>query len=116
MKCCDITASMLNRQILIKRRSKVADGMGGNTETFATQATVWAIVTPTSGRERAYAGRIEAQVDYKAIIRFAGDGNNNPSYTADDRVVFQGLTYGLEYVIDIESKRTWLELGMRAAK
>jgi len=107
---------MLNRQITIERRTQVADGMGGQTENWTFYASVWANVKPTSARERAYAGRVEAQADFKAIVRFRGDADSNPDYTADDRAVFQGKTYGLEYVTDIENRRTWLELGLRAAK
>ena len=116
MKCNDLNSSMLNRQILVKRRSETADGMGGVTETWTTYATLWAHVVPVSARERAYAGRVEEQVDFKAYVRFAGDADNNPTYTADDRVVYQNKTYGLEYVLDVEGQRTWLELGLRAAK
>jgi len=119
--------------------------MGGVTETWATQATVWAMVKPVGGRERAYRGGLEAQVDYRMIIRFAGDSSdvvwilstgawddasvwaddgvwrdsavvNSIAYSADDRVEYQGKTYGIEYVLDVEDRRTWLELGVRAAK
>ena len=107
---------MLKRQITIQRRTETADGMGGNTEAWTPYAYLWAMVKPVSGRERMAAGRVEAQVDYRMVIRFAGDGEGFPSYTADDRVEYQGKTYGIDYVLDIEDARTWLELGVRAAK
>ena len=105
---------MLNRQILIKRVTDADDGMGGVTQTWATQATLWAKVRATSARERAYAGGLEALVDYKMVIRFLGDANNNPAYTPDDRVEYQGLTYGIVGVTDIDNARAWLELSVRA--
>ncbi len=116
MKCCDITASKLNRQIVLLRRTEATDGMGGNTEAWTPLAYLWAMVKPVSGRERAYRGGVEAQVDYRMVIRFTGDGEGYPSYTADDRVEYQGKTYGIDYVLDVEDARTWLELGVRAAK
>lgn len=116
MKCCDVTSAMLNRQITIQQRAETADGAGGVTEAWSTLATVWAWVKPVSARERAYAGRIEAQVDFKAIIRFSGDGDSNPAYTADHRVIYQAKTYGIEYVTDVDGKRAWLEIGIRSAK
>lgn len=117
MTCCkDISAGKLNRQIKILRRTDAPDGMGGVTETWSTQATVWAKVRAVSSRERAYAGRIEEQVDFKMTVRFVGDVNNNPAYTPDDRIEYQGLTYGIVGVVDVESARQWLEISVRAAQ
>lgn len=115
MKCCDISAGDLTRSIEVLRKSEVADGMGGVTETWVTTYTPSARIKPVSGRERAYRGGAEASVNYKVAIRFIGDELSFPAITPEDRVKFQGRTFGISYVIDVEDKRRFLEIGVGAA-
>jgi len=101
---------MLNAQIVIERKNRVADGMGGSVDSWATEATVWANWKGLSGSERWQAMRVSPQNRFRAIIRFRGDVHGAPYYTAEDRVAYKGRTYAIESVIDMEDRQEWLEL------
>lgn len=116
MKCCDIQAGLLNRQVTIERKSVTSDGMGGNTEAWSVLCKVWALVKPLSGGEHWQASRIMPGVRYRCIVAYRCGLDGSPYYSAKDRVVFDGRTHSIESVIDIEMKREWLELMLIEGK
>lgn len=65
----------LRHRITIQQQTVTRDAYGGETISWDTYATVWAQVTPASGRERFInAGAQEyATVDYKVRIRYRSD-------------------------------------------
>lgn len=110
MKCCKYTASDLRAKITIESKSQASDGMGGWTETWATGDVVYAKWAPMRGGERWQAMRVGSSVSVKAVIRFRGDANGAPYYSAEDRVTYQGRTYAIKYVMDVDGAGEWLEL------
>ena len=63
----------LNQRVTLERKTRAQDGVGGATSTWATIATVAALVRPLTGREREHAGRREATADYLVVIRARDD-------------------------------------------
>ena len=112
IKCCDITAGKLNALISIERVATTPDGEGGFTEAWTADPVggVWAMVKPMSGSERWFAERVTPGNRYRFVIRFKGDGNDAPYYSAADRIVYKGRTYGIESVVDIEDEQRFLEI------
>lgn len=110
--CCDITAGKLNALITIERNTPVADGEGGFTDAWAEDPPggIWSMVKPGGGAERWFAERVTPGNTFRFVIRFRGDGNGAPYYSAKDRIIYRGRTYGVESVVDIEDKQTYLEL------
>lgn len=114
--CSKYSARDLNRRIAIERKERTADGMGGVTEVWLREATVWAMWKPLSGSEQYRAMRISPETRVKAVIRFRGDDNGAPYYTANDRIIFRGRTYNIEAVIDVDGDQEWLELSLVEGK
>ena len=111
-KCCDISAGMLDTKITIERSTTSSDGEGGLTDAWAADPAggVWAMVKAMSGAERWFAQRVTPGNRYRFVIRYRGDGNGAPYYSARDRVVFQGREYGIESVVDVDTQGRYLEL------
>ena len=116
MKFCDLHAGMLNRQVTIERKSVTTDGMGGNTESWAVLCTVWAFVKPLTGGEHWQASRIMPGLRYRCVVGYRCAQDSSPYYSAEDRVVFDGHTYSIESVVDIDMRREWLELMLVEGK
>lgn len=56
-------------RIEIQTRTGASDGMGGQTVTFSTTATVWADIQPLSMNERTQADRLLGDATHKLIMR-----------------------------------------------
>lgn len=112
IKCCEITAGKLSTLIEIQRNTTSSDGEGGFTDSWAADPPggVWAMVKPMSGAERWFADRVAPGNRYRFVIRYRDDGNGAPYYSAADRIVYQGRTYGIESVIDIEDEHRYIEI------
>lgn len=110
-KSCGLySAGMLQSKITIQRKTSAADGMGGVADTWATNATPWAMWRALSGRELYQAQRIAPTVSVKAVIRFRGDASGAPYYTPADRVTYRGREYAVSAAIDPDDGQEWLEL------
>lgn len=62
-------AGELDQRVTIRRDTLTSDGVGGQTKATADIATVWALVRPKSGRERAAYASIEASATYHCVLR-----------------------------------------------
>lgn len=114
MKCCQskYNAGALQSKIDIQRKTQTTDGMGGFTESWATIATAWASFKPVTGSERYSAMRLSAHARAKAVIRFRGDANGAPYYSAADRVLHRGRYWNIEGIADPDDRNQWLELAL----
>lgn len=112
MKCCDITAGKLSTLIELQRNTPASDGEGGFTDTWAADPPggVWAMTKAVGGSERWFAERVTPGNRYRFVIRFRDDGNGAPYYSAADRIVYNGRTYGIESVVDMEDERRYIEI------
>lgn len=100
-------AGQLTERIRIETPQRVADGYGGETETWTTTATVWAEVKAVRGREPEEAGKPEMSVTYLITIRRRSD------LTAADRIVWttNGNTeLNLREIRDQGPRHEWLTL------
>lgn len=111
VKCCGkYNARQLRARVKIQRKTQASDGMGGWTETWSRGDDLWALWKPMSGSERVRAMGIEPTLAVKAVIRFRGDENGAPYYSAADRLTYRGRTYNIKTVIDVDGMQDWLEL------
>lgn len=109
-KSCGYGAGDLRSKITIQRKTQAADGMGGVLDTWAAEATPWAMWKSLSGSELWSAQRLNPMVKVKAVIRFKGDANGAPYYTPADRVTYRGREYAIVDVRDPDDRQEWLEL------
>jgi SPP1 family predicted phage head-tail adaptor len=59
----------LRHRVTIQEETRVDDGMGGFAKTWADVATVWARVSPLSGREVLQAQQLSQRVTHKVEMR-----------------------------------------------
>lgn len=112
-KCCsDITARDLRDKITVERKTRVSDGQGGYTESWAADPAggVWARMDPLGGSERWQAMRVGSPVRYRAIVRWKDDGSGNAYWSAADRVTFQGRTYAISAVYPYQGGNRFVEM------
>ncbi len=67
-------APQLTRPLVLEERAQVADGAGGFTTLWATLGTLWAEVTPGTGRDVAGEEVMLAAVPYRITLRGAPQG------------------------------------------
>jgi SPP1 family predicted phage head-tail adaptor len=104
LKCCDITAGSLRHRIKIQRQSLVADGGGGGVLTFTDYAEIRAFVKPTTGSERLYSMRLEANTTHRIFIRYRSD------LTTSDRINFNGRLMQIRALINLEEMNKFIEI------
>ena len=111
MVCCTkYNARQLRQRVTIQSKTQTADGMGGWTEAWSAGDNVWALWQPRSGSERVRAMGLSTGVSVKAVIRFRGNADGAPYYSAEDRVQYRGRTYNIKAVIDVDGMQDWLEI------
>ena len=79
----------LDQRIVIERFANVSDGMGGNTVTWSTQFTLWALVRPLSGRENTDFERVQGEASYLFVVRYPID------ILDADRILWEGDYYNI---------------------
>lgn len=112
MKCCDIHSGMLTQRVVFERRVRVADSMGGFSETWQSDKSEGTPVSlqPLSGAEAYRAMRIAPTATYRLYTRFVADLHGNPYYTPAFRVVYQQRYFNILSVMDVELKGRWIEM------
>lgn len=106
MKCCELNAGKLRHLVAIQKIAKTSDGAGGWTSTWTDHLMIRAFLNPLSGNERLQADRLESTVVARCFTRY------RPDIEAKQRLVFEGKAYQIRSVIDLESRKRWLQLDL----
>jgi SPP1 family predicted phage head-tail adaptor len=99
-----IGAGQLKHRVVIQSFTTTQSQSGQVSRTYNTLATVWAKVTPTTGREYYQSDRINAEVTHQVTIRYRDD------VKPDMRIIHRGRTFEIESVIDRREAITLLDL------
>jgi SPP1 family predicted phage head-tail adaptor len=108
VKCCGGTMPALRKAVLFQRKTQVANGTGGWTETWATLAgaPVRAAFEPMSGNEAFRNGRVEAGIKARVTVRyFAG-------LREADRILIDSRAHNIRYIRNVEARNRWLEIDV----
>lgn len=98
-------ASELQEVVTLRRYTETINSYGTVTRAATTiQDGVFAHVRPLSGRERDRGSQTEARANYLVVIRYRSD------LTEKDFVVWQGVEYGIRFIMDRGSRSAFLEL------
>lgn len=104
MATCAYKPALLKDRVAIQSVTRVKDGQGGSTESWADGPTVWAQVTPLNGYERMRAMQLAAPVTHKLLIRYrAGLSTKN-------RLRLGTRTFDIKEVIDLENRHAWMQV------
>ena len=99
----------LNQRVSVERLQGGVDELGQPLpDTWAPLFTCWAAVEPLTGREYIAAQAAVSEVTAKIRMRF------RPWMTAEDRVIHDGTTYGIESLVDVRSGNRELVLMCKA--
>lgn len=101
-------AGQLDQRVTVERFTSTEDELGQPIETWAPLFTCWAAVEPLTGREYLAAAALVSEVTARIRMRF------RPWMTAQDRVVHNGTTYGIESMVDVRSGNRELVLMCKA--
>ena len=104
LRCCDVTSGMLRHSIIIERKARIPDGVGGEVLTWVTHRSIRASITPMSGNERFAAQRIEAHVTHRLLFRWFAD------LRASDRVNFKGRFFNINLIRNLEERNFYYEI------
>ncbi len=100
-----VSLADLRCRVDIQRKELSPDGIGGNTISYSTVYTVWALVENWKGREAYRAERTEGLVYQRVVVR--GGITILPS----DIVVYQGRTMPVKYINNLqEGKVKYIEM------
>lgn len=99
-----IDANTMTRQVLVYAPTRVSDGQGGYTTTFALQSTVWGDLRPDN-KSRAL-GESELQFDQRALLYIRYGLTINENY----EVEVEGSRYTIHSVKDVENQHRFYEI------
>lgn len=74
-------AGRLRHSVYIQSKANVRTSAGGFTETWSTDATVWAGIEPLRGREYFENAQVKGDATHRIVLRYRG------SVTPDNRIV-----------------------------
>ena len=75
-----------DKRIKFQYQTRVSDGMGGYTNTWTDDLTVWADIQPMTGRQALQEGQIQGEQQFKIYIRYTNDFNSE--LDNDYRIVY----------------------------
>tara|TARA_Y100001937_G_scaffold108171_1_gene151553 strand:+ start:1336 stop:1659 length:324 start_codon:yes stop_codon:yes gene_type:complete len=83
---------MMRNRIVIQSLGTSTDAGGGQTATFSTANTVWAMVENLSGTETSFGDQIEDRANYRFTIRFIS------SLTAKHRISYNSKLFNIRHI------------------
>lgn len=100
-------AGELRDRVTIQRVTDGVDSLEAPTQTFKDLVTMWANLSPSSGREFFDADSVEAQTTHRVLMRFVS------GVTTKDRLIYKDRVLEIISVIDVDSLGKTLNLLCR---
>jgi len=94
----------LRHRVTFQKSNETSDGYKGHTVIWQDVVTVWAQVSPLSGREYFYAHQIKNVVSHRVRVRYRTDINVEMRIKHGDRY------FKIESMIDMGERREFLEI------
>ena len=99
----------LNKRITLQYATKVPDGMGSFTVTWADAATVWAAIWPMTGSEAVQSMQSDMVITTRIRIRYRS------VLRPDWRISYGGRYFNIASIINPSERNEWLDLMCREA-
>jgi SPP1 family predicted phage head-tail adaptor len=103
-------AGMLRHRVTVQERTATRDALGGASLDWTDRATVWADVSPLSGRERLAADAGRAQIDHIVTIRYQVQFAD-PVAMARRRLLYNGRILTITASRDVDERHFDIELS-----
>lgn len=102
--CSDFKPGKMKQRVSIQSITQASDGQGGFTESWATDATVWAYVRPVKGYEKYQAQQVQTPVTHKITIRY------RTGVTTKQRILFGSRVFNIKEVLNPDEANHFLEI------
>lgn len=99
----------LNKYVTLQQSTRVSDGMGGFTLTWADVDSVWAALWPVSANETIQANQTVMTISHRIRIRYRSV--LKPNW----RVKYGNRYFAIVSVINPEERNEWLDLLCKEA-
>ena len=97
-----------DKRLKFQYQVRVSDGMGGFTNTWTDDLTVWGDLIPLSGRESLSEGQISSSQQFRARIRWTNDFASE--LDNDYRIVYGGKNYNIHSVQNLGLDNEFFEI------
>jgi SPP1 family predicted phage head-tail adaptor len=98
------SAGGLRQRISIEQQSTEQDSVGQPIQEWTEFARVGAAIEPINGRELFLSQQQLPQMDTRMLVRY------RRGITASMRAVYQGLSYDIKLVVDVQTLHRWMVL------
>ena len=103
-----VSIGSLRHQIEVQKRVRTSDGYGGHTNTWTTEANMWASVEPVSARESLFGMQLDHRVTHRVTLRYCGLFET-AGFNTDYRIIHRDRTFNIIGKRDIEERlRYWV--------
>lgn len=92
----------LRHRLILEAHSLSDDGSGGHTTSWVQQASVWAALQASAGRERLKTDRLSGTVTHNVWLRYRDDVSPSMRFRNG------AATYHILAILDEEGDRRWL--------
>jgi len=99
----------LNKRLILQNKTTVPDGMGGFSDSYYDEATVWGAIWPSSGKEVKQSDRTTMVIMTQIRIRYR-------SYLKPwERVKYGHTYYNIIKILNPKMRNEWLDLMCKDA-
>lgn len=105
----EVTIGDLRSRVTFQTSTRVADGQGGFTETWAnlaTNPTVYAYLAAVNSRERLFSQQMQYQRSHVLVIRYRTDLNTSM------RITYEGREFQIKGIRNPEERKAFLILDL----
>lgn len=104
-------AGDLRRQIDLQTRATAQDTFGGQSTTWTTAYTVWAQITPLTGRELLAAQAVRSEVTHTITVRWRTE-LADPMALAAMRALYNGRIFNIHGARNLDERNRTIELDV----
>lgn len=97
-------SSRLRHRLTLQQLVQTPDSAGGYTASWDDVAQLWAEILPINGRERLFAGKVQAETTHRISIRYRND------ISTSHRLVFESRVFNIRAIMNEHERDDMLEL------
>ena len=100
----DINSSSMTRRVGLYADTRVADGQGGFSTTFALQETIWGDFRPAKSTRGLLESQLTFYQDARVYIRYG------TTITNDYKLEIEGIMYTIQSINDVDNAHRFFEV------
>ena len=104
-------AGNLRKRVTFQTRSTATDSFGGQINVWVDAFTVYAEVSPLSGRELVSAQAVQSEVSPQLTVRYRPDFSD-PKSVSRMRAVYNGRTFNIHASINLDERNRQVTLSV----